>query len=1129
MPESPFPAVAAQPDLAAQEQRTLEFWNERAIFSRLRAQNAGGPRWSFIDGPITANNPMGVHHAWGRSYKDAFQRFHAMLGEDQRWQNGFDCQGLWVEVNVERELGFTSKKDIEAYGIADFVRMCKQRVLNYAAVQTEQSIRLGYWMDWNDPDELRWLRDLLDEDPARVITVEGPQGPVTDTVEMIVGRLGLPELGGSYFTFSNENNDLIWGFLKTCREKGWLYKGIDSMPWCARCGTGMSQMEMNEGYQDREDPGLTVCFPLIDRPGESLLVWTTTPWTMAANTAAAVGPNLDYVLIEQGEQRYWLGKGTLKMAVEGEFRVVEERKGADLVGWHYEGPFDDLPAVTMAFNEGLDEHGQAPYRHRVIDWSDVGEEEGTGIVHIAPGGGSDDFRLGKTLGLPVIAPLSESGHYLEGFGDFTRRDAATVADDIMAALKERGFFYRLEPYSHRYPHCWRCGTALLFRVVDEWYISMGEVYDVPRDQVTETQKAASLRYQIMDIVDEIRWVPGFGYERELDWLHTMSDWMISKKRYWGLALPIWECDDCEHFEVIGGREELGERATAGFEQLEGRSPHRPWVDEVTVACSACGGEAHRIRDVGNPWLDAGIVPFSTLHYRTDSEYWQKWFPADFVTESFPGQFRNWFYSMLAMSTVLRNERPFKSLFGYATLFGEDGRPMHKSWGNAIEFNEAAEKMGVDVMRWMYASARPEDNILFGYHTADEARRELLVLWNVLGFFTTYARLGGWQPDRDVIGEQTVDPDRRLLDGWILSRASGTAEIAGKRLAEYDTRGATRAISRFVDDLSTWWLRRSRRRLSRGDDVADRDAAFGTLHLALASVARTVAPLLPFLAEEIHQVLVAPAQADAPESVHLTRWPEADLAALRNTALEASMADLRRAVELGRKLRGRAGIRVRQPLARMWLAMPSGSSADPTVTDELLTLLTDELNVKSVEIIGDESELVDRRVKPLLPIIGRKYGSSIPAIMAAARANEITYHDDGSIELGGVTLAADEIEILATPKPGTAVAHDEGIVVVIDTTLTPGLVAEGDAREVTRAVQDLRKQAELSLDARIRLFLDGPTSVLDPLGPHLDTVATDTLADEVALVAAPPDAAGVEVDVDGGSVVVAIAEVGVAGG
>src|SRR6187397_2794153 len=381
---SPFKPVPRLPDLAALEHEMLTMWDERQTFARLRQQNAGNERWSFLDGPITANNPMGVHHAWGRTYKDLYQRYHAMLGQDQRYQNGFDCQGLWVEVNVERELGFKSKRDIEAYGIAEFVNLCKQRVLTYAAMQSEQSIRLGMWMDWNDPDELRRLRDMLAQDPSQTVTVEGPDGPVTDSVEMIVGRLGLPELGGSYFTFSNENNDLIWGFLAEVHRRGWLYKGHDSMPWCARCGTGISQMEMNEGYADREDPGLTVRLKLVDRPGEWLLVWTTTPWTVPANVAAAVRPDLDYVLIRQGDARYWVGKGTLRTAVQGAFEVLEERKGADLVGWGYEGPFDELDAVTTAFAAGTDAGGVAPYRHRIIAWDDVGEDEGTGIVHIAP-------------------------------------------------------------------------------------------------------------------------------------------------------------------------------------------------------------------------------------------------------------------------------------------------------------------------------------------------------------------------------------------------------------------------------------------------------------------------------------------------------------------------------------------------------------------------------------------------------------------------------------------------------------------------------------------------------------------------------------------------------------------------
>jgi isoleucyl-tRNA synthetase len=1126
MPESPFRPVPAQPDFPAQEHRILDLWRERRTFQRLRAQNAGGPTWSFLDGPITANNPMGVHHAWGRTYKDLYQRFHAMLGEDQRWQNGFDCQGLWVEVNVERELGFTSKRDIEAFGIDAFVRLCKQRVLTYAAVQTEQSIRLGMWMDWNDPDELRRLRDLLGEDPAQVTTVEGPRGPVTDSVEMIVGRLGMPELGGSYFTFSNENNDLIWGFLAECHRRGWLYKGHDSMPWCARCGTGISQMEMNEGYQDREDPGLTVRFPLVDRPGEGLLVWTTTPWTLTSNVATAVGPDLTYSLIAQGDQRSWVAKGTLKSAVRGPFTVLEERPGHQLVGWVYTGPFDDLPAVRAAFEAGSDAAGHPPYRHRVAAWDEVGEEEGTGIVHIAPGCGAEDYALGRQLGLPVIAPLDESGHYLAGFGDLSGLDAAGVAPRIVERLEATGFFYHLEPYTHRYPHCWRCGTPLVFRVVDEWYIDMGEVYEAPREELTTEQVERSLRYQIMGVVDGIRWIPGFGYERELDWLRTMGDWMISKKRYWGLALPIWECATCGGFDVIGGREELKERAIAGWEAFEGHTPHRPYLDAVRISCSSCGAPAERVRDVGNPWLDAGIVPFSTLHYREDHDSWERWFPADFITESFPGQFRNWFYSMLAMSTVLRREAPFRAILGYATLFGEDGRPMHKSWGNAIEFNEAAERMGVDVMRWMYARQRPEDNILFGYGAADAVRRELLTGWNVLAFFVTYARLAGWRPADRVVGvSQGADPARTALDRWILSRSAGLAAESRARLADFDARAATQAIEAFVDDLSNWYLRRSRRRLSRAEDAVDRHAAFAALHLALVTLARVLAPMLPFLAEELYDVLVRGADPDTPDSVHLTRWPDEELRALRDEGLEAAMADLRRAVELGRSLREQAGIRVRQPLARLWLALPGGRlgpGIDPSDQAALLDLLQDELNVAVVELIEDDSVLVERRVKPLLPVLGQRgRGKEIPTIMAAARANEVAILPDGSVRLAGVVLASDEVEILLAPRPGTAVAHDEGIVVVIDTMLTPELRAQGDARELTRAIQDLRRQAELALDARIEVWLHGPGGTLDPLGPHLGGLARDVLANAIHRGAAPGGAVEASVALDAGEVRIAL--------
>ncbi|MCS6908168.1 MAG: class I tRNA ligase family protein, partial [Anaerolineales bacterium] len=539
----PFREVPTKIDFPAQEREILEFWKRTQAFQKMRELHRGQPHWSFIDGPITANNPMGVHHGWGRTYKDLFQRFWTMRGRELRYQNGFDCQGLWVEVEVEKEMGFRTKRDIENYGLEKFVRACKARVLRYAAVQTEQSIRLGYWMDWDDPDQLRWLAEQLLEDPQRVITVQGPEGPVTDTVEQIVGRLGMPELGGSYFTFSNENNYMIWYFLKKCWEKGWLYHGADVMPWCPRCATGISQHEIvTDGYAELTHPSVTLRFPLrqsadLSSPPrrdpqsglpEALLVWTTTPWTLTSNVAAAVGPDLTYVKVRQGEQVLYLSKGTMHM-LRGEYEVLGELPGAAMEGWYYFGPFDDLPAAQQRGGLVPIEHLirdiplTAAEAHRVILWDEVGETEGTGIVHIAPGCGAEDFQLGKQHGLPIIAPLDDEGYFIEGFAWLSGMHVSKVATPIFEDLERKGLLYHVESYTHRYPTCWRCKEELIFRLVDEWFISMGEVYDKPREQLTPEEKARSLRYQIMDIVDRIRWIPEFGYAREMDWLRNMHD------------------------------------------------------------------------------------------------------------------------------------------------------------------------------------------------------------------------------------------------------------------------------------------------------------------------------------------------------------------------------------------------------------------------------------------------------------------------------------------------------------------------------------------------------------------------------------------------------------------------------
>ena len=511
--------------------------------------------------------------------------------------------------------------------------LCKQRVLTYAARQTEQSIRLGMWMDWNDPDELRRLRDLLGGGPtprsrrSRARTARSPTRSRCSS-----GGSGMPELGGSYFTFSNENNDLIWGFLAECHRRGWIYKGHDSMPWCPRCGTGISQMEMNEGYQDREDPGLTVRFPLVDRPGESLLVWTTTPWTLAANVAAAVGP-------EHALRPGPPGRRTRSGSARGRSST---RSWARSRSRRRSPARSSSAGATRARSTTCRPSGRpspdgrelrAPRRARGTRSARTrARASSTSRPAPAPRTSSSARRSG----LPVIGPIDEDGRYYEGFGWLSGLEAPNVAEAIVDDLERRGFFYHLEPYTHRYPHCWRCGTPLLFRLVDEWFISMGPVYDQPRETLTTEQVDASLRYQIMDVVDQIRWIPAFGYERELDWLRNMHDWMISKKRYWGLALPIYDCAACGTFEVIGGREELHERAVEGWETFEGHTPHRPYVDAVKIACPSCGAPVERIKDVGNPWLDAGIVPFSTLHYREDPEYWARVVPGRLHHRELPG-------------------------------------------------------------------------------------------------------------------------------------------------------------------------------------------------------------------------------------------------------------------------------------------------------------------------------------------------------------------------------------------------------------------------------------------------------------------------------------------------------------
>jgi isoleucyl-tRNA synthetase len=1084
-----FKSVPSQVDFVAQENEILEFWKDSQIFDKLRKLRAKGPRWSFIDGPITANNPMGVHHGWGRTYKDLYHRFKAMQGHHTRYQNGFDCQGLWVEVNVERDMGFKGKQDIEEFGLEKFILLCKQRVLKYAAVQTEQSIRLGYWMDWDNLETLQKLHDALGNDPLAVMTINGVEGPVTGTVEELVGRLGLPELGGSYYTFSEENNYTIWSVLKSCHERGWIYKGRDVMPWCARCGTAISQHEIvTEGYRELTHPSITLRFPLVDRPGESLLVWTTTPWTLSSNVAAAVGPELTYLKVRQKKEVFYLSRGTLHM-LKGDYKVEEELLGHDLEGWVYNGPFDELPAQKESGISG---------KHKVILWEEVGEEEGTGIVHIAPGCGAEDFELSKEFDLVALAPLTENGIFIDGFDWLSGMNVNEVTQPIFDNLTKKGLTYKVEDYTHRYPVCWRCQEELVFRLVDEWFISMGTKLDVPYEEVTEDQKDRNLRYQIMEVViNETNWYPSFGKERELDWLRNMDDWMISKKRYWGLALPIWECSNCGHFDVIGSREELQKRAVTGWDTFEGHSPHRPFIDEIEIDCGECGKRMKRLPDVGNPWLDAGIVAMSTMGYNSDRKYWKTWFPADLISESFPGQFRNWFYSLLAMSTILERKSPFRDVFTYAMLTGEDGREMHKSWGNMIEFNEAADTMGVDVMRWLYCTHKPEKDLAFGYSRGDEVRRQFLIpLWNVYSFFVTYALIDGWVPTKKAKSNPS------LLDRWILSRMNEVNREVTEYLESYEPNMAAAVVDRFIDHLSNWYLRRSRRRFwvesGLSDEAdADKNAAYDTLYRVLVDLSRLLAPFVPFVSEVMHQNLVRSIDSEAPESVHHCDWPAVGPV---DDVLNSEMALVLRLVSLGHAARNKANRKLRQPLSEIAFAV--GLDKERDVVRRYSDLISNELNVKSVRLLDVTAEVVSYQLKPLPKQLGQKYGSRFPEVRdailgldsrAASTRLQTGKAIDVSVKGEKFEILPEEVEVIVEAKEGFSTASEGSYLAALTTELTKELELEGLAREFVRRVQNLRKSADLHVNDRIEVQYSSSKRMVEAVEFHEEYISEETLA------------------------------------
>ena len=1000
-----FASLPDKPDHDALERGILELWEREGTFARLREANAAGPRFSFFDGPVTANKGLAVHTAWGRTLKDVFQRYKALRGYHQRYQNGFDCQGLWIEVGVERELGLNSKREIEAYGLEAFARKCRDVVVWSAEELTRGSIRLGQWMDW----------------------------------------------GNDYFTFSDTNIEYIWRFLRIVHERGWLYLGHRSTEWCPRCGTSMSAHELHGSYADRTDPSLYVRFPLVDRDGEAVVVWTTTPWTLPANVAAAVHPDADYGLLENGD---WVAVG--RFADETFTRVV---KGVELVGLRYRGPFDTL------------EPGRAT-EHRVIPWPDVALDTGTGVVHIAPGCGGEDFELAGVHGLAVLQPVDESGRFYAEYGWLHGLSTVEATEQIVGDLGDRGLLVRAETIEHSYPHCWRCHTPLIFRISDDWFVSVEEI-----------------RPQLLAANADVEWTPAYMGKRMDDWLRNMGDWNISRRRYYGLPLPFYPCP-CGHLTVIGSKAELADRATGPLDGLE--ELRRPWIDAVRISCEACVGEVERIPEVGDVWLDAGIVPFSTLGWRNetfvpqgyatgaarglttadlpDHATWEEWFPADWVSEM-REQIRLWFYSQLFMSVALVGRAPYRRVLGYEKMLDEHGREMHGSWGNMIDAPEAFSKMGADVMRWQYCAQPPDRNLLFGFGPAHEIQRRLLTLWNSAGFLVQYGNVEGFTPRLQDLDDGPAG-DLAPLDRWLVERTRRLVEDGTSGYERWLTVDVTRAFEAFVDDVSNWYIRRSRRRFWEGEEVALR-----TLWHALVTALRVIGPVMPFLAEHLWQLLVRQPCPDAPDSVFLAGWPAG---AAPDHALLDEVAAVRRVVGLGHQARQSAGLKVQQPLRTLVVEgapLAAGHAAE----------IADELRVLEVRFEPVESEL---RVKPNLPVLGPRLGKGLGAVRAALQAGELEELGDGRFRAAGHELGPDDVLVERAGKEGWSVAAEAGVTVALDTQVDDELDRMRRVYELIRRVNTMRKEAGLELTDRIVLTL--PAADADLL-EHADWLRRETLA------------------------------------
>ena len=1024
---SEYRPVPPQVDLPAVEHDVLAFWQDHKTFDQSVRRNEGAEDWTFYEGPPTANGRPGTHHVEARAFKDVFPRFKTMQGYHVNRKGGWDCHGLPVELAVEKELGFSGKGDIEAYGVAEFNAKCRESVQRYVGLWERLTDRMGFWIDMSDP----------------------------------------------YRTMDTPYVESVWWALKQIHEKGLLVEDYRVAPYCPRCGTGLSDHELAQGYETVTDPSVYVRFPLTsgpyagsaDRPGASLLVWTTTPWTLVSNTAVAVHPDVVYVVASNGEETVVVAKPLFTTVLGEGWTVQATVKGSDMERWGYQRPFE-----LVSFPAESEE------THFVVLAEYVTTEDGTGLVHQSPAFGEDDMRVAKAYGLPVVNPVTSDGHFaadvpLVGGQFFKHADADLVKD-----LDARGLLFRHAPYEHSYPHCWRCHTALLYYAQPSWYVRTTQIKD------------ALLREN-----ENTNWHPGrIKHGRYGDWLANNVDWALSRSRYWGTPLPVWRCVD-DHQVWVGSLNELSE--LTGTDQ-SGLDPHRPYVDDVVFACPTCGAEARRVPEVIDAWFDSGSMPFAQWgypHVDGSKERVATTYPADFICEAID-QTRGWFYTLMAIGTLVFDESSYRNVLCVGHILAEDGRKMSKHLGNILEPLPLIEQHGADAVRWfMLASGSPWAARRVAHASIQETvRKVLLTYWNTVAFHVLYARTAKWAPG----GKVPDVADRPVLDRWLHAETARLTRGVTEALESFDTQRAGNLLAEFVDDLSNWYVRRSRRRFWDGDP-----AALTTLHDTLTTVTLLMAPMTPFIAERVWQDVVRPVEEDAAESVHLASWPPYDESSI-DEDLSASVSLARRLVELGRAARAEAKVRTRQPLRRALV----GSAAWSRLSEELRAEVTEELNIGAIEPLSSAgADLVDFTAKGNFRALGKRFAKQTPQVAASIAASDAgtlarTLETDGralvSVDGEDVEILPDEVIIAERPREGWSVVNEQGETVALDLELTPELIRAGLAREVVRLVQEARKSSGFEVSDRIVLTWQAGGETGTALREHQELVAAEVLAVDV---------------------------------